>query len=340
MGVKPLIKVQCGKETTNGSAVAADTMLLCNLDLGESDREIHIPQADHGARIPGVLQAATTRKVMADMTLEDSDGAYFEMFPIILSMALNGAVSASEQTSGQGDYLWTFAAPLTGAEDLDTFTFEKGDDTQAYEIAYCLARSVDISGDCESSEVHCSANITGDKVAQTTITPSQTEPTAHLMDAKLTRLYIDDTWASAGDSELEDVLVAFEFHLEGGAHHKHIGSSSKLAGSHGQGVIAATLTLTMERTSDVATEELHYRPAADYTPDMRVVRLCVTGDQIGSGTAASLTIDMAGVWTSWHSIGDEKEGNTLDIATLTLGDDTTSGSGSLSIAVITTTSAI
>ena len=87
MGTKALIKVQAGKEATHGTAVAADTMLLCTLDLPEADRDIHIPQADHGARISGLLASAGTRKVLADgMALADADGAYYEFLPVVLSM--------------------------------------------------------------------------------------------------------------------------------------------------------------------------------------------------------------------------------------------------------------
>ena len=218
---------------------------------------------------------------------------------------MKGGITHADQNAGEGDYLWTFDAPLTGSEALDSFTFEKGDETQAYEIAYCLARSMNISIDCESSEVHLSADLFGDKVSQTTITGGLSEPTAELMNGKLCRLYIDDSWAALGTTELTSTLVSAEINIEGGAHPKHLGSSSQLFSAHGQGYIVATITLTLERNASVAAEELHFRPTGDYTPDMRCIRLTLTGDQIGAGDSQTLQVDMAGVYTSWQSIGDE-----------------------------------
>jgi hypothetical protein len=176
MGTKVLTKVQAGKETTHGDAVAADTMLLMQASLPESDREVHIPQVDMGVRSPGLLASASVRHVLAEGTLEDMDGAYFEILPLMFSMGLKGNVTAAEQTTGESDYLWEFPAPQTGVETVDSVTLEMGDDTQGYEVAYCLMKTLRISGDCETGEVHISGDWFGDEVVQTTVTPAQAAP--------------------------------------------------------------------------------------------------------------------------------------------------------------------
>lgn len=340
MGSKVLTKVQYGKETTHGTAVAADTMLLCAVSLPESDREVKIPEVMIGARTNLLIDSAYVARVVADgITLEDADGAYFQLMPLLFSMVLKGNITATEQTSAQNDYLWTFDAPQTGSETLDSITLEVGDDTQAYEIAYCLGRSASISFDCDSGEVHCSADLFGDKVAQTTITGGQSVPTAEMMVGTQARLYIDSTWAGLGDTELEGALVSGEITINGGGHPKHLGSSQREFDSHGQDAITGTMNLTLERTSDVATEELNYRPASGYAVTERFVRVAINGSQIGSGDNSSLTIDMAGVWTGWHSLDSDRNGNTLDAVTLTAGYDST-GSQGVSVNVTTTVGSI
>ena len=94
MGVKVLTKVQYGKESAHGTAVAADTMLLCTIGIPEDDRHVHIPEVDMGVRSNKLLSAAVLRRLVADgMSLEDADGAYFQLFPLLFSIGLLGNVS-------------------------------------------------------------------------------------------------------------------------------------------------------------------------------------------------------------------------------------------------------
>lgn len=324
MGTKRLTKVQYGKETTHGVNVASDTMLLCAITLPESDREIHIPQVDAGNRTPGLLSVADVRKVLAEGTLEDMDGAYYELFPVMLAACLESGPSGIEQTGGEGDYLWTFSAPQTAAETIDSLTLEAGETTTGYEIGYVMFRSLNFTGDCETGEVHISGEWFGEQQDQTTVTPALSLPTAELANAKLTQIYIDSSWAGLGGSELVNSLVNFDITINGGGHPKHLGTASRLFSSHGQGEITGEATFTFERNAAIYAEEAFYRPSSGYAQTPRFIRIEIIGTQIGSGDTQKLTIDMAGLWTAWPSISDEKEGNTLDVPTLTFGHDATS----------------
>jgi len=341
MGQRVLTKVQYGLEGTHGDNVAADTMLAMKATLPEADRQIHVPNATIGTRTPLLLDSAVTRKVLAEgITLEDADGAYFEMFPLLFSSCLNGNVTPVEQTGSQSDYLWTFTAPQTGTEDVDSFTLEVGDETQAYEIGYCMVRTLRISGDVASGEVHCSADVFGDKVIQTTITAGQSLPSSvELCVAQLARVYIDDTWAGLGGSEIENALLTWDITLNGGVHPKFFGSAQREFDSHGQGEINGTAVFTFERNAAVAAEELYYRPTSTYVPTIRHVQLTFEGLQIGTGDNQKVELDMAGVWTAWQSLGGDIEGNTYDVATLTFGYDAT-GAQAFQALVTTTLSAI
>ena len=340
MGNAVFRKVQYGKESSHGTPVAADTMLLCRAPIPEADREVHIPTVDMGVRTNRLLDAAVVRKVLADgVTIEDADGAYFEMLPVLLSMGILN-ITPAEQNGGEGDYLWTAAAPQTGAETVDSVTLEIGDDSQGYEIAYCLCRSLNFKIDCVSGEVHVSANCFGDQVTPTTLTGAISVPSSvEMMVGSLCKLYIDDTWAGVGTTEFASSLISADVTIETGVHPKFFGSGQRTLDSHGQNAITAVAKLTLERNATVVAEEAYYRPASGHAVTTRHMRLELTGGQIGSGDNHTLVIDMAGVWTGWQSLGSELDGNTQDVVTLTGGYDVTGAQG-VSVAVTTDVASI
>ncbi len=341
MGIKVLTKVQCGVEAAHGTAVAADTMLLMRAALSTDDREVHIPEVDMGVRTNKLLSAAVVRKLFAGgITLEDMDGMYFQAFPLLFSCCLLGNVTPVEQTTGEGDYLWTFAAPQTAAENLDSMTLQMGDNVQGYHVPYTQIESITIEGDCDSGEVHCSAACYGNYVDQNALTGGISIPSVEMCVGKLSQIYIDDTWAGVGTTELADSLVNWSVTINAGAHAKFWGSTNRYYTSHEQGAILGEATFTFERNSSVATEELKFRPAAGgVTRDDRFVQLKLSGTQIGGGDNQTLALDMAGQWTNWGPLSDELNGNSLDTATLTFGYDTT-GAQSFRALVTTDVSAI
>lgn len=340
MGSQSLTVVQYGLETTHGTNVDADTKLLMRAEMPDSDTVVVVPTVNMGTRTNKLLDSAFVKQVLADgITLQEpEDGMVFESLPLIFSMGIC-ASTGTEQTTSQGDYLWTFAVPQTGAESVGSITLEKGDDTQGYEVGYVLAKTITLSGDVDEGTVKCSVECVGADLRQTTVTAAIAVPAAEFMTAKLSRIYIDDTWAELGDTELEGALVNWSITINTGVHPKMLGSATRTFDSHGQDAITFEATFTFERIAGVATEELKFRPASGYAVTSRFARLTVTGDQIGTGDSQTLQIDMAGVWSSWTPIGSDRDGNTLDVAVLTGGYDKT-GAQSLSINVTTTVSEV
>jgi hypothetical protein len=346
MAVQKLTRIQAGVETVNGTAVAADTILLCSATFPAEDRMVHLPNPDIGVRGRGLVGTATVLKAHAQGgTLEDADGAYFELFPLLLSACAKGNVTAVEQTTGAGDYLWTFAPPQTGAETLDTFTLELGADdpaaaTVGSEIAYCLIPQLTITGDCISGEVHVSATYDGAEIVPTTVTAGLSIPTTEFCVGRLSRIYIDDTWAALGGSEIANSLINWSITINGGAHHKFFGGTTRAPNLHQQGDIYGTANFTFERNAAVRTEMQKYRAgAATYTQDDRYISLQVTGDQIGAGDNQTLRLDMAGYWTDWQLQSGVSNGNSHDSATFEMAYDGT-GTQNFQALVTTTISAI
>jgi hypothetical protein len=318
--------VEYGTETTHGTAVAADTKLLCSVTPTDGDRQIIIPSLGTGQRIAGTLDSAYVRRIMADgLTMEfpaDEAGLYFQALPFLLNCGVKADVGA-EQTGGEGDYLYEHAAPLTGAETVDTITLEAGDDSQAYEWDYCLLRQLVIAGNADTGEVTATATWTGTERTATTFTGSSI-PTTTPMIGKLMRLYIDDSWVTLGTTEVEDALLDWTITLDTGVHPKMRGSATRLYEAHGQDRMMLTIELALERVAAVDTEHDYF--LAD-TPTTRHVRLELdSGVAIGAGENHQFWLDAAGVWTAWTPMGRNQDGNLLDVVTFTCGYDATGSS--------------
>jgi len=338
MGLEALYICQYGLESSHGTPVAADTRLGCIVGFPEDDREKVAPMQSLGTRMGRNLDAAYTKRVLADgITVNAADGAYFQLLPWALSCGLRGNISPS--AGGDGDYTWTFAVNQTGTEDIDSSTLEGADDTGAYESAYCMMKSFTMGGAIDEGDVTFNSEWFGDKVIPTTKTPAISFPSVSMMYGKTSQVYIDSSWANLGNTELANCLVNWEISVETGTHPKFWGSSQREFDGHNQGYVEGQLVLTFERTSGVYAEEAYYRHASTYGATTRFVRLTNTGPIIGGATPHSVTFDVAGIWTSWGSIGTSKNGNNLDVATLSFGYDLTGAQG-LSIDVVTDVAAI
>jgi hypothetical protein len=341
MGNKVLTIVQAGLEAVNGTAVAADTRLVAEVALPDSDRELVVPGAGTGKRVPEVLDNAYYRRLSCEgITLTTPDGAYFQLLPLLLSSCVDGNITPVEQTPSEGDYLWTFTESLTGTEDLDTFTLEVGDQfagNSALEIAYCIVKELSFIGNAETGEMTISATIDGDKLTPTTLTSVATLPTFEPIHGKKVRLFIDSSWATLGNTEVTGTLLDFTVPLIGGGHHKRRGDSALTPGAHGQDKVEMMATLGLEHNAAAIAEEALYY--AD-TTTIRYIRLQVEGAQIGAGDNHTLVIDMAGVWQTWAPFTNrDQDGNTISVGTLKVGYDVT-GTRAFNIAVTTDVAAI
>jgi len=338
MGVEVLKFNQYGLESVHGTHVAADTKLGVTMGLPSSDREQVIPQMELGVRMANYLDAAYCKRVLADgISLECNAGAYFEILPLIFSLGLRGGISPS--AGGSGDYTWEFAVNQTGTVDVDTATFECSDDVQAYEVGHVFAKTINMSGVSDEGDVTLRSDLCGDKVTQTTATGAISLPTVNMMVGKKSRVYVDSSWANLGNTELANGLVSWELNIDTGVHEKLWGSAQMELDDHQQGFVGGSLVMTFERNSALASEELNYRPTSTYSGTTRFVRLVNTGPLIGGGAYHTLTVDMAGQWQDWGAMGTSKNGNTLDVATLTFGYDATGAQG-LRVEVVTGVSGI
>lgn len=314
MGERFFSKIQYGKEapTAQGTLVAADTIWVGQVGAMVSDRQIAYPAEQFGVR------AEANRSVIGQYLVMDtlqSEHGTFQELPFIFGGLLKGGVTPTEQTTSQADYLWDFTPSLTAGNALDSFSIEKGDDTQAWVATYCMFERLTISGainqDNSFSPVNIEAAFFGRQWTEQAFTGALTLPTATSMDAILSQLFIDTTWSGIGGTEKTGVLREFSIEILGGAHPKFHGGSNRYFNAHDQGLISVTANFTLEgnATADAIWD-------AKQAQTEQFVRFKISGAQIGTGDPHSLVIDMGGTWEDVIPLANEDRGNNLHTAVL------------------------
>jgi hypothetical protein len=308
MGGRTFSKIQWGKETTSGSAVAADTMLLgAEIPPINPDRVPTWPEDNMGVRARS--SRAIFYQYLAQNTIRIPQG-YFQALPMILSCGLKGTVTPAEQTASQNDMKWDHSPSLTATNSLNSITLEAGDDTQAYEIEYVQFERIRLSGVIaqgpEASPVEIEADYYGRQVTPTDFS-SVAVPAVTPINAKLSQMWIDSTFATAGTTPVTNILRSWELELLTGAHPKFFGSGNIYFDTHDQGYIEALLTMVLEGSSSADAEFDKFQLGTE-----QVIRIKIdSGVQIGTGVNHSLTFDLWGAWEHVTPLSGEDKGNNL-----------------------------
>lgn len=307
---RALTKMQYGKETTSGTAVAATKYLLAAPMALPQDKQVHFPTDQMGIRARSGRAQNYEYLARGTVQFDNEHPLYYQALPLLFSCGVKGGVTASEATGGQSDYLWTFTPTLTASNTPDSVTLEVGDDTQAFEMEYLQFERIRIAGqiaqDGAASPVTCDADFYARQVSATTFTGALTLPTVEPINAKLMRFYLDTAWASVGTTEKTGTLRSFDIEILTGLHPKFMGGANKYFDVHGQGYIDVMANLVLEgnATADAIWDAYQART-------LQVLRFIVSGAQIGTGTYYNMTLDVGGYWESVEPLGGESNGNNL-----------------------------
>ena len=310
MGNKAFTKFQIGKETTRGTAVAADTLLLGQVTGVRPDRKPVYPSENIGVR------ADALRSVVHQYLVQDtfaSDHAYFQLLPLVFGCGLKGGVTAAEANAGQADYEWNQSPSMIAANTPDAFTGEKGDDVQAFEFEYAMIERIrlawSVSQGMEASPVSLEFDFFARQLTSTTFTGAINPPVVEPLNGKLSRMFLDTSWSGVGGTEKTGILRGADIEILTGLHPVFAGSAGKYFDSYAEGVIAVTAQLVLEGNSDAdAIWDAHQAQT------FQVLRLQLNGGQIGSGDNHVLNVDIGGTWESVQPINSEDKGSNLHAA--------------------------
>ena len=314
--LKPLRLFQIGLESTPGTAVAATQKMIGDYAwTPELDKEFE--EFPRGVFYPVTGGGVQLR---SGSLIQGSGNVTFEELVYMLANALEDPT-----VTGPGPYVYTFsrAAGTAPHGAIKTLTGEvvEDDGTTKHvekEFAYGHTASLEISM-ATNSPTTFTWNIVGRKSADTTMTAALTPVTGRtVIPGNLWALYMDDTWAGLGGTQLLGFLRGFTWTLETGI----------LPDYTGDGRTDLDLTQLMSSITSVrlaVTAELNAAAAlelADFDADtIRFIRLLAN-----KSANQQAQFDMAMKHVSPVSISDDEGIRVADFE-LELEYDPTGGQG-------------
>ena len=276
-------KIQRGKETNRGDAVAATARWLGNMTLREANK-YYIPDYPYGILsqyfTPGFQVAKAAEIAYAsDLT--------FEEIVDFLIMGLKGGVSP---TGAGADKTWVFTHSVTADPAPTTFTIElansDGSTTYGREMEYCFAKKLGITAGIDEP-MKFTADVVGRQVTDSTPTPSLALPAAwETAQSNLLKVYMNNSWATLGTTQLSGKVVDMALDVITGLSEGKYLSGNLYFDAYKPGAALADLTMTLEfdATADAEQELVRSR-------GLRFVRLVVLGSALG-GSAKKVQIDL------------------------------------------------
>lgn len=305
-GAKWAHKIQLGRETTAGTAVAATTiwrgiggMLKDNttIELVEEMVGVALPTTrNYVSQVEGALSMAATP-------------ATFETVLHILEAGIKSVGTPAADGAGTGK-IYAYPVGMTSANTIKTYTIETGDNQQAEEMEYSFVEKFRLSGE-RGKAVMISADWIGRQVVNTTFTGALSVPTAETVQANKGVFYIDAVNGTIGTTAITGTLLKWDLSVTTGWRTKHTLDNGQLYFSFAyfdRDSFEAEFSATYEHDTPAVAQKALFRAG---TP--RLFRIQVPGSALTTaGTYATkvLRIDMAAVYTDWDAL-DAKDGNSI-----------------------------
>lgn len=315
-------KVQFGRETTAGTAVAATEIWRGPFGGLQDDRTIEQVDENVGVLITAERSYTSAYRGRCNMPATELT---FEQYPHILEAGIETAAP-----SGTGPYVRTYnLATGNNVNTIKTYTIEQVNavvSADYREMPYAFVDEFTVAADA-GGPLTVAANWIGRELTTGTATSLSTLLDVEEALLAKTLLYIDNSGGTIGTTQKLGVLMGFNLRVRTGIVPVPVGDGSLYFASHKfvRPEITFSLTLELEDSSVVAAERLKFEAS-----DVRLIQLSTSG----STAARSLVHKFAGVY---DSIGDytNADGNT----TVTLeGHVVYSSTDSLSLEVIVTNS--
>lgn len=317
-----LNKVQVGFETVPGTPVAATRKMYMRMDPASG---VNVPLVWFDDATGTYQSRRRATKGRTTVAWPGTDLATFEDLHYWLHMMVEG--TPNETTGVDPTVLVHEFVPDLSADTLRSITTEWGDPGNAYEISQTYMNSWTLRGDSDNdSEIGwmLEADFIGRTFDSTTFTPALPDRTTEVITARGTQVFIDDTAATAGTTQLTGKLINWSISGNINRHTKAFAEDEFYVAAGVTGRQGWTLDAQMTLEFDDDDEFANYRAT---TPVQRAVRLRREGTEIGAtGENRALEIDLFGYWSA-VSTGD-REGNKTITLSLQAGHDATEATDS------------
>lgn len=285
-GVRDLGITQLGKESTKGTPVATTTRWIGTSQV-DPDEPVFQPQVANGLLLKNKTSDAIAirqakLKLMTDLT--------FEQLLHILMCSLKGGVTP---TGAGADKTWTFNPTFTADPACDAFSVQRrmtdGSTNWDEGLSYVMGDSFEISGNI-GENAHLEANLFGRPVdTAVALTGAIAVPSVNFVPTSLFKVYIDNTAAGLGGTQLSGSVISFKWHFDAMAQSKFYvdGRADKSFTSYGLRAADFTLDIDAEWMATINSERANAASRA-----IRFVRLEAVGASLG-GSNYKVTIDLA-----------------------------------------------
>lgn len=320
-GAKWAHKIQLGRESTAGTAVAATTVWRGPGGNLKDNREVTMVDEQVGVALP------TTRnyigKVEGALSMAASPVSLQHLLHIF-EAGIKSVGTGSANGAGTG-FVFTYPVGMTSVNTIKTYTIETGDNQQAEEMAYCFVEKFTLSGE-KGQAVMMSADWIGRQVANSTFTDSLTILYADTPLAGKGSFYVDAIGGTIGSTQVSQTLLKWELTVTTGWRAKYTVDSGELYFAFAyfdRDSFKAEFSATYEHNSTAVAQKALFQAG---TP--RLFRLDLPGNDVLTGTITNslLRIDMAAVYSEWDAL-DAEDGNSIATVKAQIGYDPTAAKG-------------
>ncbi len=303
-GIKPLRKLQLGRETTAGTASVATTIWRGS-GVIEDQHELKFAEEDIGY-LTGVDRTYVP-KLLGALAM-DSVPATFEQLPHVFEAGIAAlGTGVSDTGAGATGKIYTYTIPTTAVNTPKFYTIEGGDNQEAERIEYAFVEDFTLEGK-GGEAVMMAANWKGRQVALNAFTTTATLPTVEEILFGKGKLFIDTAGGTAGTTQISSTLLAMSLKWKTGFVPVFTADGALYYTFVKQIAPEITLDLTLEHNTSAAAVKVDWRAQ---TP--KLLQLKWEGTALGTAgtyTYKTAIITLAGRWEKISALSDQ-DGNDI-----------------------------
>ncbi len=315
-GIKTLRKIQLGRESSAGTAVAATTIWRGPAQMPVDDQKKVIPDENIGFTSK-VTRQYTPQKI-ASMTLPSTEATFQQILHPLEAGVKTVTPSADGVGSGK---IYSYPLPSGDVNTIKTYTMEGGDNKVEEEMEYAFVVDFELSGKKNEAWM-LTSNWQGRQATVTSFTGALSVPSVSTMLFNKSKLYIDNVGGTLGGTQISNSWIGAKLKVTTGLKAQFTGDGNLYFSFMDFIGAKATLELDLLHNATTAAERVLWRSD---TP--RQIRLLVEGNSLTTpGTTYSketFRADLAGLYTSFGAPNDEDEGVNVMKATFEAAYDAT-----------------
>jgi hypothetical protein len=307
-GRKTLQKVQWGKETTAGTAVAATAVWRGQASMLDDQREPQ--QVEEQVGIIGGTDRSYIPKLQGALALPETE-ATFEQLPYLLVMGLGGPTAGvADAGAGATGKIYETTIPTTGIATAKPYTVEAGDDFEVEQGEYALVTKISLSG-ASGQAVKAQAELMCRQVKRkASFTASLALAAVEDILFQKAKLYLDAVGGAYGTTQVSNQFLGFKLDIEIQWEPKFTGDGELYYSFASYIAHKVSGEVTFEHDTAVSRSGGEKANWENQTP--RRMRIHVDGSTLATaGTAYSkkaLRIDLPIKWTKFDP-GDQNGNN-------------------------------